>query len=176
MNKYIATLICGAICALTPISRASTDAATEYRYYLSSYTADDGRTVEFRISDDRFSQQPVWNALDGSAAPLTPSEALAIGKHWVLGKYPNCHITTIQYFAGAPITDKATSGLPTAKWYYTMDFAIQLDTSKQSSLRYEINYLASKGNLVEKPKIPIRIVAVVLMDGTIVEPTVTKNN
>ena len=169
-------MICGVICALTSISRATTDAATEYRYYLSSYTADDGRTFEFRISDDRFSQQPVWNALDGSAAPLTPSEALAIGKKWVLGKYPNCNITTIRYFAGAPITDKATSSLPTAKWYYTMDFAIQRETSELSSQRYDTNYLASKGNLAEKPKIPERIVAVVLMDGTIVEPTNPKNN
>ena len=173
MKVYLSIMVLSLAVTVADLTSASAESSTDSRYFLTSYKAADGRDVQFRISSERFHEQPSWNPLDNTVpTPLSPSEALAAIRKWFAVKYPDYQIGTVIFIVAAPITDTAAYSQSTDKWYYTIRLTIISEKTTHTSSRIMRSGHDMKGYYAEKPATPNWISAVVLMDGTIVEPSI----
>jgi len=122
-------------------------------FYVCSFEDVHGNTIEYKIDESRYGQQPSWDPNSNNPPPLELSKAISISRSWLESEYPefeldDLHNAVLSYIA-IPVGYTATS----KKWFYM----IRMNARPKSLSARAIN--------------PVKgMIGVVLMDGTVVKP------
>jgi len=120
-------------------------------YPIRSFTDANGKKTGYFISGERLAATPEW-VFDGTTLPpLSLPDAYRIANRWIAQKYPKMDSFRMRSYS---VDEGGNSGAPN-RWYYTLDFVGTMDGTEVY------------GGL---------FMAMVLMDGTIVEPREVKPN
>lgn len=103
------------------------------------------------ITGDRFSAQPEWTPSSGTL-PLTINKAVEIAESWIESKNPE-----LKSYAVSGIEIASQRNLGQERWFYKISFQPVIGGQRMNMM----------GNLGQ-------FLAVVLLDGSIVEPRVQK--
>jgi hypothetical protein len=117
-----------------------------------SYTEDTKTT--YSISREHAQKLPEWNPTDQKSAPLSTADAIKAAQTWLKQKYPDSGVSQVETVCLCKLNSRLSSA-PENRWYYKIQFSLKLD-----------------GKFI----LDNDFFAIVLFDGSIVEPVKTKGS
>ena len=127
------------------VALAVATATASDEYPIRSFTDANGKRTGYFISRERLAATPEW-VFDGrTLPPLSLPDAYRIASRWIAQKYPKIDSFRMRSYS---VEEAGHSGAPN-RWYYTFDFIGRLDGT----------------DVYGGP-----FMAMVLMDGTVIEP------
>jgi hypothetical protein len=112
-----------------------------------SHVTSDGKTTIHKITASEAQKLPEWDPESGKPAPLELSTAIKLGKEWMKKKNPKMDDFTV----GSISVEKVGYGSIPNRWFYKVEFDPIVGGQKLFGSQF---------------------MAVVLMNGTVVEPIV----
>jgi hypothetical protein len=122
-----------------------TSALASDEYPIRRFTDANGKQTGYFITRERLAATPEW-IFDGKTLPPLPlADAYRIASQWIAKKYPTMDSFRVRSYA---VEQAGNSGAPN-RWYYTFDFVGVMNGAEVYGGPFT---------------------AMVLMDGTIIEP------